>query len=44
MWAAGGAVKLNLCRRQAGGLRQTGSVLGTALFGSLLDGMGVQRA
>jgi hypothetical protein len=43
MWAARGAVKLNLRRWQAGGFCQTGSVFGVALFGSLLDGMGVQQ-
>ena len=38
----GDAVKLNLCRGQAGGFCQAGCVVGVALFGSLLDGMGVQ--
>jgi hypothetical protein len=44
MWAARGAVKLNLCRGQAGGFRQNGSVLGVAVFGRLLAGAGVRGA
>jgi len=34
VWAACGAVKVNLRRRQGGGFRQTGSVLSVAVFGA----------